>query len=27
MPYGPYFILSAFFILFLPNWIVGVLPR
>lgn len=27
MPYGPYFILSAFFILFLPNWIVGVLGR
>ena len=25
MPYGPYFILSAFFILFLPNWIVGVM--
>lgn len=27
MPYGPYFIMSAFFILFLPNWIVGVLGR
>ena len=27
MPYGPYFIASAFFILFLPNWIVGVLSR
>ncbi len=27
MPYGPYFILSAFFILFLPNWIVGVMSR
>ncbi len=27
MPYGPYFIMSAFFILFLPNWIVGVLSR
>lgn len=27
MPYGPYFVLSAFFILFLPNWIVGVLGR
>ncbi len=27
MPYGPYFILSAFFILFLPNWIVSVLPK
>ena len=24
MPYGPYFVLSAFFILFLPNWIVAV---
>ena len=27
MPYGPYFILSAFFILFLPNWIVGAMGR
>ncbi len=27
MPYGPYFIASAFFILFLPNWIVGVLAK
>ncbi len=27
MPYGPYFIMSAFFILFLPNWIVGVLGK
>jgi prepilin signal peptidase PulO-like enzyme (type II secretory pathway) len=27
MPYGPYFILSAFFILFLPNWIVGVIGK
>ncbi len=27
MPYGPYFVLSAFFILFLPNWIVAVLPK
>ena len=27
MPYGPYFILSAFFILFLPNWIVSALPK
>ena len=27
MPYGPYFILSAFFILFLPNWIVGVMGK
>ncbi len=27
MPYGPYFIISAFFILFLPNWILNVVPR
>ena len=27
MPYGPYFIVSAFIILFLPNWITGVLGR
>lgn len=27
MPYGPYFVLSAFFILFLPNWIVAVAPK
>jgi prepilin signal peptidase PulO-like enzyme (type II secretory pathway) len=27
MPYGPYFIVSAFFILFLPNWIIGVLGK
>lgn len=27
MPYGPYFVLSAFFILFLPNWIVAVVPK
>jgi prepilin signal peptidase PulO-like enzyme (type II secretory pathway) len=27
MPYGPYFILSAFFILFLPNWIVRVMGQ
>jgi leader peptidase (prepilin peptidase)/N-methyltransferase len=27
MPYGPYFVLSAFIILFLPNWITGVLGR
>ncbi len=27
IPYGPFFILSAFFILFLPNWIVNVMPR
>lgn len=26
MPYGPFFIASAFFILFLPNWIVRVVP-
>jgi len=26
MPYGPFFIASAFFILFLPNWIVHVVP-
>ncbi len=27
MPYGPYFIMSAFIILFLPNWITGVLGK
>jgi hypothetical protein len=27
MPYGPYFIMSAFIILFLPNWITGVLSH
>ncbi len=27
MPYGPYFVLSAFFILFLPNWIRVVVPK
>ena len=27
MPYGPYFIMSAFIILFLPNWITGVIGR
>jgi leader peptidase (prepilin peptidase)/N-methyltransferase len=27
MPYGPFFITSAFFILFLPNWIVSIVPR
>jgi leader peptidase (prepilin peptidase)/N-methyltransferase len=27
MPYGPYFVLSAFFVLFLPNWIVAVVPK
>lgn len=26
MPYGPFFIASAFFILFLPNWIARVVP-
>ncbi len=27
MPYGPYFIMSAFILLFLPNWITGVLGK
>jgi prepilin signal peptidase PulO-like enzyme (type II secretory pathway) len=27
MPYGPFFITSAFFILFLPNWILRVVPK
>ena len=27
MPYGPYFVLSAFFILFLPNWIISMWPK
>jgi hypothetical protein len=27
MPYGPFFIASAFFILFLPNWIAPMVPR
>ncbi len=27
MPYGPFFILSTFLILFLPNWIAPALPR
>ncbi len=27
IPYGPFFVLSAFFILFLPNWIVHVVPK
>jgi leader peptidase (prepilin peptidase) / N-methyltransferase len=27
MPYGPYFVMSAFFILFLPNWIVSVIGK
>jgi leader peptidase (prepilin peptidase)/N-methyltransferase len=27
MPYGPFFIISAFFILFLPNWLATVVPK
>lgn len=27
IPYGPFFVMSAFFLLFLPNWITNVLPR
>lgn len=27
MPYGPSLILSAFFILFLPNWIINIVPK
>ena len=27
MPYGPFLILSAFFIVFLPNWLVVVVPK
>jgi len=27
MPYGPFFILSAFFILFLPHWILTMVPK
>ena len=27
MPYGPFLILSAFFIVFLPNWLVTVVPK
>ena len=27
MPYGPSFILSAFLIIFLPNWIINILPK
>lgn len=27
IPYGPFFVLSAFFILFLPNWVVTVVPK
>lgn len=27
MPYGPFFIVSTFFILFLPNWIVNMVPK
>lgn len=27
MPYGPFFILSTSFIMFLPNWIVAIVPK
>ena len=27
MPYGPFFIASAFFIMFIPNWIIAVVPK
>jgi prepilin signal peptidase PulO-like enzyme (type II secretory pathway) len=27
MPYGPFLLLSAFFIMFLPNWITPLLPK
>ena len=27
MPYGPFFIASAFFMMFVPNWITAVLPK
>lgn len=27
MPYGPFFIASAFFIMFVPNWIIAVVPK
>lgn len=27
MPYGPFLILSAFFIIFLPNWIINIAPK
>ena len=27
MPYGPFFVASAFFIIFLPNWIVQLVPK
>jgi prepilin signal peptidase PulO-like enzyme (type II secretory pathway) len=27
IPYGPFFVLSAFFILFVPNWIVTLVPK
>jgi len=27
MPYGPFFIASAFFIMFVPNWIIAVTPK
>lgn len=27
MPYGPFFIASAFFIMFVPNWIIAITPK
>jgi leader peptidase (prepilin peptidase)/N-methyltransferase len=27
MPYGPFLILSAFFLLFLPNWVASIVPK
>lgn len=27
MPYGPFFVASTFILIFLPNWIVGALPK
>lgn len=27
MPYGPFLILSTFFIVFLPNWIINIVPK
>jgi leader peptidase (prepilin peptidase)/N-methyltransferase len=27
MPYGPFFIASAFFMMFVPNWITAILPK
>jgi len=27
MPYGPFLILGAFFIIFLPNWIITIVPK